>query len=253
MIEQKQIDDKLKDLEESSLDSIEVAQTWNSGHEELLASIADRCMGLSWMHTRCQRWYEHMNFWLTIPSIIIGTLSGSATIGLSSLFPGNTRTAEVILGVCTLSCGVFSAINNFLKSSVLSECHRLSALYYSKLHRTIQAEIALRRDQRVQAKDFLRLIRAEQDRLAETAPSVLDQIIQQFKKEFRDKSELEKPEIAGDLDHALINRTMKLQHLQIQSTPIKILQPTPGGSASSEYVAPQFVKHQSVVAITPTS
>lgn len=204
------------------------------------------------MHTRCQRWYEHMNFMLTIPSIIIGTLSGSATIGLSSLFPGSTQTAEVILGVCTLSCGVFSAINNFLKSSVLSECHRLSALYYSKLHRTIQAEIALRRDQRVQAKDFLRLIRAEQDRLAEIAPSVLDHVIKKFKREFSDKSELEKPEITGDLDHAIINRTMKLQHLQIQGTPTKVVQTTPiGGSSNSEYVAPQFMKHQSVVAITP--
>ena len=154
--EQKQIDDKLKDLEEAtSLDSIEIAQTWNTGHEELLASIADRCLGLSWMHTKCKRWFENMNFWLTIPSIIIGTISGSATIGLSSLFSGSTKAAEVTLGVLTLSCGVFSAINNFMKCSVLSESHRITAKYYSKLHRTIQAEIALRRDQRVQAKDFL--------------------------------------------------------------------------------------------------
>lgn len=257
--EQKQIDDKLKDLEEAtSLDSTEIAQTWNTGHEELLASIADRCLGLSWMHTKCKRWFENMNFWLTIPSIIIGTISGSATIGLSSLFSGSTQAAEVTLGVLTLSCGVFSAINNFMKCSVLSESHRITAKYYSKLHRTIQAEIALRRDQRVQAKDFLRIIRAEQDRIEEIAPSVIEEIIKQFKKEFRDNSELEKPEIAGDLEHALINRSIKLQLSENQSTPVKIIQTTPLGkdsySATSlySYTIPSS-QYQQVKALNPLS
>lgn len=222
MSRHKQIDEKLKDLEEGeSLNSEEIAQTWNSGHEELLAAIADRCLGLSWMHNRCKRWYERTNFWLTIPSIIIGTLSGSATIGLSSLFPDNQQAAQVTLGLLTLSCGVFSAMNNFLKSSVLSESHRLSSLYYSKVHRTIQSEIGLRRDQRVVAKDFIKIIRAEQDRLEETAPSVLDSVIKQFRLEFGKRVQLQKPEIAGDLDHVHINRSTRPTPQQVMPTPIK--------------------------------
>jgi hypothetical protein len=56
---------------------------------------------------------------------------------------------------------------------------------------------------------FLKLIRAEQDRLQETSPTIVDSVIFQFRTEFKNNVELEKPEIAGDLDHVQINESVK--------------------------------------------
>jgi hypothetical protein len=118
----------------------------------------------------------------------------------------------------------------------LSESHRLSALHYSKLHRTIQSEIGVRRDQRVIAKEFIRIIRSEQDRLEETAPSVLDSVIKQFRHQFDKRKELEKPEIAGDLDHVHINKSTRA-HAQIAPTPTK----NDSSSSSPAYTPPKYM------------
>jgi hypothetical protein len=209
MEEKQQVEEKLKRLEDESSDtSSMIAESWNSGHEELLAAIADRCQCLAWLHTRCQQRYDSLNFWLTIPSIVIGTLSGSATMGLSALFEEDMqKPAQVLIGLMTLSCGVLTSINNFMKSSQNAESHRAAGLAYAKVHRIIQNELALRRDQRLHAHDFMKVIRAEQDRLQGTSPLILPQAIVEFKIKFGDRADLEKPEITGDLDHVKINRT----------------------------------------------
>jgi len=176
----------------------------------MLAAIADRCLGLSWMHSKCQRWYENANFWLTIPSIAVSTIAGSATIGLTSLFDeSKQQIASTSIGLLTIGCGVLTSINNFMKTSQFSEAHRTAGLSYAKLHRIISSEVSLRRDQRSSAQPFIKIVRAEQDRLQEISPTILDSIIKLFNKEFKNRLDLEKPEIAGDLDHVKINRTQK--------------------------------------------
>lgn len=200
----------MKALEEGSETSTQIASSWNSGHEELLASIADRANGSSWMHTKCQRWFERWSFWLTVPSVVMSTLAGSATIGLNGLFEeSQQKSATVVIGLMTLSCTVFTSINQFMKTSQYAEAHRAAALAYGKLHRTIQSELTLRRDQRVNATDFLKTVRAEQDRLQEISPDILDHIVSLFNRVFKDRHDLEKPEIVGDLDHVVVNKSVK--------------------------------------------
>lgn len=205
------MEEKLENLDDANSEtSAEIAQTWNSSHEDMLATIADRSLGLSWMHARCQKWFESCNFWLTMPSIVVSTVAGSATIGLSSLFPQNQQVASTFIGLLTIGCGVLTSVNNFMKSSQFAEAHRTASLSHAKLHRIISCEVALRRDQRSNAQLFIKVVRAEQDRLQEISPTMLDGVVQQFKLEFKHCVDLEKPEIAGDLDHVKINRTSKV-------------------------------------------
>lgn len=204
------MEEKLQNLDDANSEtSAEIAQTWNSAHEDMLATIADRSLGLSWMHARCQKWFETYNFWLTMPSIVVSTLAGSATIGLSSLFPQNQQSASTFIGLLTIGCGVLTSVNNFMKTSQFAEAHRTSSLAHAKLHRIISCEVALRRDQRSNAQVFIKVVRAEQDRLQEISPTMLDSVVHKFKTEMKDRHDLEKPEIAGDLDHVKINRSSK--------------------------------------------
>lgn len=203
------MDEKLQNMDDANSEtSSEIAQSWNSAHEDMLASIADRSLGLSWMHARCQKWFESANFWLTVPSIAVSTIAGSATIGLSSLFPNAQQTASTIIGLLTISTGVLTSINNFMKTSQFGESHRTASLAHAKLHRIISCEVALRRDQRSNAQLFIKVVRTEQDRLQEISPTMLESVVANFRARFKD-CDLEKPEIAGDLDHVKINRTTK--------------------------------------------
>jgi len=191
--------------------STQIAASWNTAQETLLASIADRSNCLRWLHSKCQTRFEWFNFCLSLPSIAVSTLVGSLTMSLPSLSAGpqTISNATTALGLLGIAVGVLTSINQYMKSAQLAEAHRAAAVAYGKLHRKIQAELAIRRDQRSDAIEFLKVVRSEQDRLQETSPNIVNSVIQEFNEEFSDKTELEKPEIVGDLEHVLINRSIK--------------------------------------------
>jgi len=204
------MDDKLNNLEATSETSSEIASSWNTGHEDLLASIADRSNCYRWLHEKSQIRFDSYNFYLTIPSIVVSGIAGSATIGLTSLVPYEfQKIASVVIGLSTLGCGVLTSLNQYMKTSQFSESHRTAAIAHGKLHRVISSELALRRDQRVNAMDFIKMIRSEQDRLQETSPSIPESVIRHFKRHFANNVSVEKPEIIGDLDHVNINKSIK--------------------------------------------
>ena len=107
------MDDKLEQLEENSQTSSEIASTWNSSQEVLLAAIGDRSNCYRWMHNKCQAVFESFNFYLTMPSIVVSTLAGSATIGLPTMFPDPTvnKYVSISVGLLTLSTGILTSIN----------------------------------------------------------------------------------------------------------------------------------------------
>lgn len=204
------MEDSLKQLEANSETSSEIANSWNTSHEKLLAAIGDKSNCMRWMHSKSQLYYESWNFWLTIPNVAVSALAGSATIGLTGLFSGSVQTsATVVIGIMTLSSGVLTSINQFMKTSQFAEAHRIAALAYGKLHRVISNELALRRDQRTNAQSFLKLVRTEQDKLEESSPIIHGRIIRAFNHKVESNTTLEKPEIVGDLDHVVINTSTK--------------------------------------------
>lgn len=217
--------------------STEIAATWNSGHEELLASIADRANCSRWLHSKCQNIYQRWNVLLSIPSIVVSTVAGSATIGMPGVTndPIVTRWATIAIGIMTLSSGVLTTINQYMKTAQCAEAHRAASVAYAKLHRLISVELAIRRDQRVNALEFLRSIRDEQDKLTDNAPTILEKVIKEFKLEFESNSDLQKPEIAGNLDHVKINRNIKNTSQQISvEIPVTPVRPTESAAESAE-------------------
>jgi hypothetical protein len=148
-----------------------------------------------------------MNFYLTIPNVVISTINGSFTMSLNSLFPdpGSQKYATTIIGLVSIFSAVLITMNQYLKSQQMMEAHRAAGLAYGKLHRAISNELAMRRDQRSNAFEFLKYVRTEQDRLENISPNILPSIIRQFNLQFADR-DIEKPEIAGDLDAVNVNK-----------------------------------------------
>ena len=68
----------------------------------------------------------------------------------------------------------------------MTESHRLAEVSWSKFGRDISIELALDPVRRKPALDFLKVCRAEYDRLIEQSPTIDDKIIASFKYNFKD-------------------------------------------------------------------
>ena len=203
------MDESLKKLEDTSESSSDIANSWNSAHETLLASIGDKANCMRWMHTQSQIYYDRWNFWLSIPSVTLTALAGASTIGVTQLNPNAQTYISILIGIVTISTGVLTSINQLIKAPQSSEGHRISSIAYGKLYRVISNELALRRDQRTNAQEFLKVIRVEQDRLEESCPVIHSNIIRRFNQKVESNATLEKPEIVGELDHIRVNMSSK--------------------------------------------
>jgi hypothetical protein len=190
--------------------STEIVASWSIHEETLLKGIAERSNCMRWLHSESNQYFESLNFYFTIPNVIISTLNGSFTMSLTSLFPepAAQKSATTLIGLISIFSAVLITMNQYVKSQQMMEAHRAAGLSYGKLYRVIMNELALRRDQRSNGLDFLKIVRVEIDRLENTAPSILPFIIRKFSVQFADKN-IEKPEIAGDLDPVSINTDTK--------------------------------------------
>jgi len=198
--------DALRDDEKSSEIGSTDTSSWNPAQEDLLKGISERSNGMRWLHTQCNIYFENTNFYLTIPNVVISTLNGGFTMSLTALFPNGDqqKAATTVIGLISIFSAMLITMNQYIKSQQMMEAHRAAALAYSKLYRMVSNELALRRDQRSNALDFLKHVRQEQDRLESTSPSILPHIIAKFNIQFKDR-DIEKPEITGDLDPVEVN------------------------------------------------
>lgn len=173
--------------------------TWNSQLERILSEEGERCLCFSWLHDRSEKKFTSLHTYITIPSIILATLSGSASIGTTALIESST-VANLVIGTTTLTVGLLGTISSFFAWAKRAESHRIATITYKKVYKFILVELALPRSERMNAKDMLKIIRDETQRLQETCPQIPDNIITLFKNKFEKTTpEVTKPEITNGL------------------------------------------------------
>jgi hypothetical protein len=130
-------------------------------------------------------------------------------MSLTALFPDPQvqKSATTVIGLVSIFSAILITMNQYVKSQQMMEAHRSSALSYGKLHRMVMNELSIPRDQRSNGFEFLKQVRHEIDRLENTSPSIIPSIIKRFNIQFADRN-IEKPEIAGDLDEVEVNKTV---------------------------------------------
>tara|TARA_Y100000389_G_C17381280_1_gene474526 strand:- start:109 stop:1083 length:975 start_codon:yes stop_codon:yes gene_type:complete len=159
---------------------------WTREQEELLAEWSEKAKCYRWLHARSEKLYRIRNYTFTIPVIILSTLTGTANFAMDSFVPEEKKQlAMAAVGSVNIFAGILSTLQNFLRYAELMESHRLSELQWSKFGRNIEVELALEPKRRKSAHDFLKVCRAEYDRLIEQSPTIDDKIIHQFKRAFK--------------------------------------------------------------------
>ena len=185
---------------------------WTLEHEQILIEWADKAMCYRWLHSRSNALYSHLNTWYTIPVIVISTLTGTANFAQERVPVAYQNMFSMIVGGFNILAGIITTIQQFLKITQLNEAHRVSAIAWDKFYRNIKIELAKHPDERMPVTQMIKICKEEFDRLMETSPVIPDNIIYQFKKEFKniDKEsgfpKIIKPEICDSLISTELSR-----------------------------------------------
>lgn len=175
---------------------------WTIDHEDILIEWADKAMCFRWLHSRAHALYSKLNYNYTIPVIVISTLTGTANFAQDRVPIAYQGYFVMIVGGFNILAGIITTIQQFLKITQLNEAHRVSGIAWDKFYRNIKIELARHPDERMHVNQMLKMCKEEFDRLMETSPNIPDEIIDEFKKKFKDSVEFEeiiKPEICDKL------------------------------------------------------
>ena len=179
--------------------------SWNDALEKLIAEEAERCIGQSWLHNECEQTFSTRTTWIALPVIVLSTLNGFLS-GSSQMIFSNPTSSSIGIGGVSLFTGVLSTIGSYFAWAKRTEAHRISAIQYQKLSRFLAIELTLPKKERIQAKDILKIMRDQVERLLEISPAIPEFIQMKYKKLFKDVSGVAHPQIIGGLHKVLINR-----------------------------------------------
>ena len=194
---------------------------WSQPLEELVASEGEKARGLAWINQKAEVYYAHRANAIAIPVIVLSTLAGTASVGSSSLFAGDTQISSVVIGLVSIGVGILNTISSYFSWARKAEAHRIAFLQYSKLFSVIRVEMSLPRAERQEAERLLSQIRDGMERLAETTPSPPPSILDEFNKHFKDEDKtISRPVEVNGLQKISIYRTTshptKLDEVKIE-------------------------------------
>ena len=185
--------------------SEELIENWSDEIEELLSEWGEIGMCYAWLHNYSERKYKKKYHGMSIPIIILSTLTGTANFA-DGYVPETAKDGfSAAVGSLNIFCGILGTLMSFLKYAEIYEAHRISCLSWSKFARNIQIELALKDTKRKNCRDFLKVSRAEYDRLLEASPQIDRDIIATFNNKFEAKYPLvRKPLICNGLKEIVV-------------------------------------------------
>jgi hypothetical protein len=175
---------------------------YNKDLEMLLKENAEECESLGILHRASYEKYNRLSNYINIPVIILSSAIGFATgidIGYSNM--------NIILGVGSIFVGIIKSIDTYFQLGKRSESHRLCSLQYQQIHKKIQIELALTRNQRQTAKDMLSVIKTDIKNLQDISPLVDQDIIDGYNEKYNKYTNVKKPNFVNGLTEVSINDT----------------------------------------------
>ena len=180
---------------------------WTPEQERLMGKWADVAGCYRWLHDRSEKKYTKLNMLITIPVIILSTLTGTANFALDSFIERDNYAAksyaQATIGGISIFAGILTTLGNFLRFAQGSEAHRVASVAWGKFQRQITVEISIHPNDRMDCMDFLHICRQDLDRLIEQSPPIPDDVIDMFEKEFKDVPNLNRPDICHGLEHTV--------------------------------------------------
>lgn len=170
--------------------------------EQLLKDQAEICESLSILHRMAYEKYNRYSNSINLPVII-----GSSAIGFATGVDIGYDKINIVLGIASVIIGCIKALDSYFQLAQRSERHRLCSLQYSQIFSKIAIELALEREDRIEAKDALGLIKTDIKNIQELSPIISDDIIAMYKGKYPrgHDQEPKRPNITNGLSWVVVN------------------------------------------------
>lgn len=176
---------------------------WHTSLEEYFASTGEKANCLAWCHKRAEALYSNRRTFIDLPVIVISAVTGFLSAGSTSLFE-DAKVSSVALGVASLFVSVLNTAGSYFGWAKRAEGHRISAIHYAKLYRSLMVELGLPREERQPPASLLKSVRDQYDRLQEISPLLPAEVIKEFQTRFEKEKSISKPEETNGLEHIVI-------------------------------------------------
>jgi len=187
---------------------MEIQQTidihWDDELENLIKDECEICYSYYLLHNLAYIRYSQFNTYISLPVMILSTVTGATSMGSSVLF-NNSNMASIGIGLIIILLNSLQAISSYYKFSQLSEGHKIASISFQKVSRYLEIELSLPRKERSTPKVILKILKNEIDRLLETSPIIQNVIIDQYNKKYKDDT-AKKPAIVNGLKNVIINK-----------------------------------------------
>lgn len=176
---------------------------WSKEQERLMEEWSDIAKCYRWLHDQSEKIFHSKTLWISLPVIILTTLGGTANFGIQSMFTSEDQRkyASFTIGSISLIAGLLTTVGNYLRYPQLEESHRVASITWGKFQRLIEVELSMNPNDRMDSMDFLKICRADLDRLIEQSPPIPIEAISSFEYRFGALPRLKKPDICGSLEH----------------------------------------------------
>lgn len=162
--------------------------SWNNkSQEDLLDSWAENAASYKWMHIKAARYYDFINDIITIPVIVLSSLSAMGAVFVINNSEGETidranQIIDYIFAGANLIIATLSSVQKYKRFGEISEKHRVAAVEYSKFYREIKLELVLDPKARKYAIDYSKNIKMAYDKLLSSSPDIPEHISKGFEK-----------------------------------------------------------------------
>ena len=172
---------------------------YNDNVETILKENGEECESFSILHRMSYEKYNYKSNIINIPIIIL-----SSVIGFVSGVSVDYDKMNIILGIASVFVGVIKSIDSYFQLGSRASSHRLGSLQFSQINKKIAIELSLPRQQRINAKDLLNLIKTDIKNLNEIMPLIDDDIIKKYNIKYKEQN-VKKPNIVNGLSEIRVS------------------------------------------------
>lgn len=184
---------------------------WNNINEHNLKCIGEHSACYRWMLQTSARYYITFG---RIIGVIIIIFSGIVGTNYFISDSGEISTRSIIFGSISYLVGILSGIKEFIQPENTANEQLSSANKFQEIYQNIKNILAMKREDRPDANNFIDSIGERYNDICEYSPSINNFIINKFLNEFKNET-ISMPSIANKIEQIVIKSDADKQVIQL--------------------------------------
>jgi flagellar assembly factor FliW len=197
------------------------AEAWSNEIEDVMQAWGEKAAGHKELHLNAASHWKSFGDKFYIPVILLTTLGGVSNFGAA-----NVDTPFIwmyAIGSINMFAAALASLVQYYKPEEKTQAHTATAKNYGTFYRTVQVELSLSREDRMNYEDMIKYAKNEYDRIQIEAPNIPDIIIENFRRSHaRDVIKMNLPEIVSNQYNIKISGRTKCQVNNTNATNISV-------------------------------